>query len=103
MKLLLAVLLPALSSALTGSHVQVSVGGATYQHGAPIGQQPTPTTYHQPAPVYPTQAHTYHKPTTQYHTAAPVYHTAKKQNCSVVDEVVKAKVCTPAFETKCDS
>jgi len=44
----------------------------------------------------------HHKPARQYHTA-PQYHTAKKQNCSVVDEVVKAKVCTPAFETKCES
>jgi len=101
----------------------VSLGGTTYQHGAeielpaaatyhtpePVYQKPEPVVYHTPAPVYHTPAPVYHKPAPVYHTAAPVYHNAapqyqvKKQNCSVVDEVVKAKVCTPAFETKCGS
>ena len=37
-----------------------------------------------------------------YHKPAPQYQ-ATKQNCSVIDEVVKAKVCTPVFESKCTS
>merc|ERR1711874_427958 len=68
------------------------MGPATYHTPAPV--------YHTPAPVYHTPAPVYHRPAT-YH-AAPVYHTPK-QNCSVVDEVAKVKVCTPAFERKCSS
>ena len=135
----LVVLLP-FCSASTGSHVQVSIGGATYQHGAEVDlpeaspvyatPAPAPQVYHTPAPVYNTPAPVYHSPapvynTPVYHTEAPKYvrpavtytnpapvyqtvqyqpapkYNTQKQNCSVVDEVVKAKVCTPAFETKC--
>lgn len=141
MKSLLLAVLP-LCSALTGSHVQFSLGGSSYSHGAkvdhpaptpvyttpapvytkpvavyhtpaPTYQEPAPVyqtqapVYHTPAPVYQTQAPVYHKPALVYQTApqyhaAPAYHTPK-QNCSVVDEVVKAEVCTPALETKCSS
>jgi len=121
MKCLLMTILPALCSAQ--SHVQVSLGGTTYAHGAKVelpaaspvySSAPAPATYHTPAPVYHTPAPVYHTPAPVYHTPAPVYHRpatyhaapvyhTPKQNCSVVDEVAKVKVCTPAFETKCSS
>merc|ERR1711874_447214 len=88
MKCLLMTILPALCSAQ--SHVQVSLGGTTYAHGAKV-ELPAASPVYSSAPA----------PAT-YHTPAPVYHTPK-QNCSVVDEVAKVKVCTPAFETKCSS
>ena len=104
---------------------------AAYTTAAPVYHAAAPA-YHTPAayqvpspeyltkaPAYATAAPVYHKPARQYHTApqyhtSPQYHTAPqyhgapqyhtpKQNCSVVDEVVKAKICTPAFETKCAS
>jgi len=206
MKTLLLPLLSLLStsSALTGSHVQVSIGGSTYTHGKKVGlpeaayhaappppkpiapyhaapvpapapashpmpmddmkmmdemdmpmddmkmgmedmpmpghymPSPSPAYHVTPAPAYhvtPTyQAHpepaykahpkpvyhsklayapvvhhnTYH-PTPAYHHApvpsyhhapAPGYH-APKHDCSIVIEMEKVEVCTPAFETKC--
>jgi len=86
---------------------------ATYHTTAPVYHTPTAvyhkpaTVYHKQATVYPKPATVYHKPVTVYHKPATVYHQptpqyhTPKQNCSVVDEVIKAKVCTPAFETKC--
>merc|ERR1711892_1623679 len=37
------------------------------------------------------------------HAPAPVYGYEKKYNCSVVDVVESAEVCTPAFETVCEN
>merc|ERR1712025_1389729 len=48
---------------------------------------PTPAYHHVPAPAY-------------HHAPAPAYH-APKHNCSIVTEMEKVEVCTPAFETKC--
>jgi len=60
-------------------------------------------------PKDPTESQYYTEPQhhTQYHNELQ-YHTVQdyqtpKQNCSVIDEVVKAKVCTPALNTKCAS
>merc|ERR1712106_892786 len=81
---------------------------ATYHTTAPVYHTPAAvfhepaTVYHKPATVYHKPGTVYHKPATVYHQPAPQYHTPK-QNCSVVDEVIKAKVCTPAFESKCTS
>merc|ERR1712106_185660 len=92
---------PAVYHTPTTYHTQAPV----YPTAAPVYPKPatyhTPATvYHKPATVYHKPATVYHKPATVYHQPAPQYHTPK-QNCSVVDEVIKAKVCTPAFETKC--
>merc|ERR1712025_640030 len=58
--------------------------------------------YHTPvvhAPAYYAAPVVHHAPV--YH-AAPAYH-APKYNCSVVDVVETAEVCTPAFETVCEN
>ena len=83
-----------------------------YHTPAPVYHSPAPV-YNTPAPVYHTEAPKYVRPAVTYTNPAPVYqtvqyqpapqYTTQKQNCSVVDEVVKAKVCTPAFETKCST
>jgi hypothetical protein len=56
--------------------------------------------YHQPAPYHAAPA--YHQPA-PYHAPAPAYHSYEtpKHNCSVLDVVEAAEVCTPAFETVC--
>ena len=41
-----------------------------------------------------------------YHAPAPAYHQPKyekKHNCSIIDVVEPAEVCTPAFETVCEN
>merc|ERR1711892_370272 len=38
-----------------------------------------------------------------HHAPAPVYGCEKKHNCSVVDVVESAEVCTPAFKTVCEN
>jgi hypothetical protein len=151
-----------LCSALTGNHVQVSIGRSSYTHGEkleqphydpapaypkpvdtiyrnqlPVYQTPalvhhiSPKVYLTEAPSYSTAAPVYNNPSPVYHSAikylttpqynatpkyqtdqkyhtTPQYHTApqyhtQNQNCSVVDEVVNATVCTPKLKTKCAS
>ena len=47
---------------------------------------------HVPEPVYPPKA---------YEPPAYVGKPKPKQNCSVVDEVLRAEICTPSFQTEC--
>merc|ERR1711892_788003 len=50
--------------------------------------------------------HAVHAPVVHHalhHAPAPVYGYEKKYNCSVVDVVESAEVCTPAFETVCEN
>ena len=52
--------------------------------------------YPPPVPAY----HVAHVAAPAYHHPAPAYH-APKHNCSIVTEMEKVEICTPAFETKC--
>jgi len=60
--------------------------------------------YHQPAAYTPAyhQPATYHQPAA-YHHPAPAYNAYEhpKHNCSVLDVVEAAEVCTPALKTEC--
>merc|ERR1712055_963709 len=54
-----------------------------------------------------TAHHAVHHATPVHHAVHAVHHTpayhAPKHNCSVVDVVEPAEVCTPAFETVCET
>merc|ERR1712147_120302 len=53
------------------------------------------------APVHAVHHAVHHAPA-PYHAPAPHYaYEAPKHNCSVVDVVESAEVCTPAFATEC--
>merc|ERR1712025_632931 len=74
-------------------------------HAAPAYH--TPVVHAAPAYVKPVvHAPAYHAAPVVHHApvyhAAPAYH-APKYNCSVVDVVETAEVCTPAFETVCEN
>jgi len=62
-----------------------------------------PIVHHAPAPAYHHVPVVHHAPAyvpkPAYHHHAPAYH--PKHNCSLVTEMEKVEVCTPAFETKC--
>merc|ERR1712088_456421 len=60
-----------------------------------VHHAPAPKYHHVPV-VHHAPAYVPHKPA--YHHA-PAYH--PKHNCSLVTEMEKVEVCTPAFETKC--
>jgi len=84
-----------------------SAPAAPYVFGHPAPYAPAPA-YH-PAPVV-HHAPAYHAPVVHHAPAyhpAPKYHHAPtygpKYNCSVVDVVENAEVCTPAFETVCET
>ena len=62
-----------------------------------VAYHPAPKPYH-PAPVV--HAPKPYHPAPAYHHPAPAYH-QPKHNCSIVTEMEKVEVCTPAFETKC--
>merc|ERR1719220_2927770 len=75
-----------------------------------VTPQPPAAPYHHPAvtPVYHSKMSykpiVHQAPAPHYHHApvdhhAPAYH--PKHNCSLVTEMEKVEVCTPAFETKC--
>merc|ERR1719419_772345 len=73
----------------------------------PAYAHPTPAYVH-PAPAYAPVHHApvHHAPAYGY-APAPAYHQPHyehpKHNCTVVDVVEPAEVCTPAFETVCNS
>ena len=76
--------------------------GAHAAHAAPVVTQHAVGPAHHTAPV------THHD--LAYHAApvvhhAPAYHVYEqpKYNCSVVNVVESAEVCTPAFETVCEN
>merc|ERR1712200_212380 len=73
--------------------------GAHAVHGAPVAHHAV----HHAAPVVHHAAH--HAVAHHAVVHAPVHHAyhAPKHNCSVVDVVESAEVCTPAFETVCET
>merc|ERR1712106_374213 len=75
------------------------VHAAPAYHAAPVVHHAAPA-YHA-APVVHHAAPVYHAAPVVHH-AAPVYQ-EPKYNCSVVDVVESAEVCTPAFETVCEN
>merc|ERR1712106_1288450 len=86
-------------------HAAPLVHTAPAYHAAPVVHHAAPA-YHA-APIVHHAATAYHAAPIVHH-AAPVYRAAPvyqepKYNCSVVDVVESAEVCTPAFETVCEN
>jgi len=70
----------------------------TLSHAPPVHHVAhTPVYNAAPAPVYHKPAPVHHKPV-HHHTG----HHPPKHNCSIVDVVEPAEVCTPTFETVCE-
>merc|ERR1719499_3072834 len=73
-------------------------------HHTPVHSVLKPLVHHAPAH----HAVVHHAPVHHAVHHAPAYHQPhygyeKKHNCSVVDVVESAEVCTPAFETVCEN
>merc|ERR1712072_1244612 len=81
-------------------------------HAAPVVHHAAPVAHHAVHHAAPVAHHAVHHAPVAHHAVAhhtvvhaPVHHAyhAPKHNCSVVDVVVSAEVCTPAFETVCEA
>ena len=103
---------PAYHHASPSYHVVTPAPAYHVTPKAPMYHHPTPAyvahpkpvyhskvAYHPVAPVVPAPK-PYHPVAPAYHHPAPAYH-QPKHNCSIVTEMEKAQICTPAFETKC--
>merc|ERR1719275_162710 len=77
--------------------------GYTLAHAAPVAHHAV----HHAAPAHHAAHHGVAHHAVAHHAVvhAPVHHAyhAPKHNCSVVDVVESAEVCTPAFETVCET
>jgi len=99
------IVLAVLALANVGSFVKISAHGHSHEYNH--GELATHTGHHAPhpapAPYHPAPAPVYHpKPAPAYgHPHHGYGYEEPKHNCSVVDVVETAEVCTPAFETIC--
>merc|ERR1712072_1479581 len=86
----------------TGHHVAHPAPAPYHPAPAPVYHpKPAPAPYHPapaPAPYHPAPAYGHHAPAHPHHGYG---YEEPKHNCSVVDVVETAEVCTPAFETIC--
>ena len=69
-----------------------------YNHVSPVHQYSPPSVPPFDPPVYPPKVYSPPSYFKTHHQHSP----SSRQNCSVLDEVLRADICTPSFKTICE-